>query len=105
MNETKVQLLKEHYFEGQNVLRLCEYQPNMFVVCIARDDHVYILKRNLNVIQRIRKPGGRSSTFELVKVSFGVLIRDDKRLYCLKSDQIVVLGQARYDSKQSYKSV
>ena len=77
----------------------------MFVVCVAKDDHVYILKRNLNVITKVRKPGGRSSTFELVLVSFGVLIRDDKSLYCLRNDQIVVLAPARYDSKQSYKSI
>lgn len=47
---TKVTLHTEQYFEGQNVLRICEYQPSTFVVCLAKDDHVYILKRGYNVI-------------------------------------------------------
>lgn len=89
----EVNLLKEVYFKDKNVSRFLEYAPGLFAVCLFKDDQIYLLNREEQTIEKIKKPGGKSCCFELCSVPVFhlqsmpfIFCRDDKSLYiiCLK---------------------
>ena len=89
----EVNLLKEVYFKDKNVSRFLEYAPGLFAVCLFKDDQIYLLNREEQTIEKIKKPGGKSCCFELCSVPVFhlqsmpfIFCRDDKSLYiiCVK---------------------
>lgn len=66
--------------------------------------------------QKVRKPSGKSCSYELSPIpNFSLealpflFMRDDKQIYliCTRegSEKVTALSQARYESKQSYKTM
>jgi len=65
-----INLLKEVYFKDKNVSKFLEYAPGKYAVCIYKDDNVYLLNRQNHLIEKIRKPGGKSCCYELCLCPF-----------------------------------
>ena len=93
-------MLKECFFKDQTVQNFLEYAPNLFAVCLAKDDSIYLLDRNNAGIYKIKKPGGKSCCYELATFPLFsmdlmpfVFLRDDKSLYlvCVKNKKEKVL--------------
>ena len=117
----EINVLCEHYFKDKTVSRFVEYAPNNFLVCLVKDDHINFLVRKLDsssngVLKRVIKPGGKSCCFELCLIpNFSmeerpfIFMRDDKLLFliCVREgyQKVLVIGSAKYESKQSYKTM
>jgi hypothetical protein len=111
-----VNLLKEVWFKDKNVSRFLEYSPGLFAVCLFKDDSIYLLDRNNEKIEKIKKPGGKSCCYEICPIPVFnlqhmpyIFLRDDKCVYivCVKSgnEKVITLSQARYEGIQSYQTM
>ena len=108
----EVSKLNEIYFKDKLILRFTEYTEGEFAVCIAKDEHVYLLNRKKQqIVSKIRNPQGKSCTYEVCaipnydkKLLPFLFVRDDKSLMLLNTSEMrfLKLSQAKYESSQCY---
>ena len=111
----EVNKLNEVYFKDKVLVRFTEFSDGEFAVCVAKDDHVYLLNRKKQQIShKIRNPQGKSCTYEVATIpNFDkkelpfLFIRDDKSLMLLNivECKFLKLSPAKYESSQCYKGM